>query len=36
MIKIVLGILGLTFWMYVLVMRCIKVISANISRELHQ
>ncbi len=36
MLKIILGILGLTFWMYVLVMRCIKMISTNISKEIHQ
>ncbi len=36
MIKIILGIIGLTCWMYVLVMRCIKLISSNISKEIHQ
>jgi len=36
MIKIILGIIGLTCWMYVLIMRSIKLISSNISKEIHQ
>lgn len=35
MVKIILGVAGLSFWLYVLVMRSIRLNSENVSRELH-